>query len=100
MATINNNDIFKGTIEHSKEDIPKAKKFFLNPNVVVNEGDDVLLTGNYTTDGGTSDTTIFKGRIDDIDLHDVQKVKLVSKANEINNIKPVGNYGNYVELVL
>ncbi len=100
MVTLDKDDFIKGIIDHKKEDIPKSINFFLKPGITVNEGDDVLLTGNYTSNGGTNDTTIFKGRIENINLQNIQKVAIVSKADEINNIKPVGDYHGYTECTL
>ncbi|KKN02726.1 hypothetical protein LCGC14_1114840 [marine sediment metagenome] len=99
MVVLDKDDVVRGIITFPKENIPKAE-FFIKKTITVVEDDEISITGNYTTEGGTSDEVVFAGRIDDVDLSDVQKVKVISKAEEINTIRPNEKYYGYTETIL
>jgi len=91
MATLSISDIAIGEIEFLRRRYPIGK-FMVNSGVTVSEGDLIDIIGNYTTSGGTSSTSIFKGRIIDTNFEKVKTITTEAEAEEMDKIRPQGRY--------
>ncbi|HEC66639.1 MAG TPA: hypothetical protein ENI23_15290, partial [bacterium] len=91
MATLNINDIAYGEIEFRRRTYPTGK-FMVQSGVAVSEGDLIDLIANYTTNGGTSSTTLYKGRIVDRSFEKVKTITTESEAEEMEKVRPQARY--------
>lgn len=100
MTTYTIADVLEGRLVFKTGGYARGELTLNQDAAAVAADDDVSITLNYTTAGGTSSEVIFAALIEEEEKADLTKIFATSKAKEIDNKMPSGLYRGYSETIL